>query len=484
VKMDIDKKETEMSSEEIDNEIARLMELKANISNGKKKKHFSLKTPKGTRDYHPSQMRVREKVLNDIIAVFDKHGATMIDTPVFELKETLTGRYGEDSKLIYDLKDQGGEILALRYDLTVPFARYIAMNKISTIKRYHIAKVYRRDNPATTRGRYREFVQCDFDIAGDYDSLIPDVECLIIVYDILKKLDIGDYRIKVNHRKLLTGLFECCGVPEDKFKTICSAVDKLDKLPWEKVRQEMTEEKGLDESAADLIGNYVKLTGYKELVEQLKSDPVLSQNKNVQVALEEMETCLKYCDLYGIQDKVVFDMSLARGLDYYTGLIFEAFLIGSTSFEDGVGSLAGGGRYDGLVGMFHPKNATIPCVGVSMGVERIFTIMEKRMNETVQCNKTEVYVAAAQKNMLDHRLGLCRELWDAGICTETSYKKNPKFLNQMNYCEENKVKIAVLIGESELENNIVKLKNISTRTEREVPRSSFIEEIQNELLGS
>merc|ERR1712004_966776 len=129
---------------------------------------------KGTRDFHPDQMAVREKVINRIVNVFKCHGAETIDTPVFELKEVLTGKYGEDSKLIYDLADQGGEILALRYDLTVPFARYCAMNKVSNIKRYHIAKVYRRDNPSIQRGRLREFYQCDFDIAGEYDAMIPD----------------------------------------------------------------------------------------------------------------------------------------------------------------------------------------------------------------------------------------------------------------------------------------------------------------------
>lgn len=142
----------------------------------------------------------------------------------------LTGKYGEDSKLIYDLKDQGGEILSLRYDLTVPLARYLAMSKISSIKRYHIAKVYRRDNPAMTRGRYREFYQCDFDIAGTYDAMIPDAECVKVVSEILSGLDIGDYVIKLNHRMLLDGMFEACGVPADKFRSICSAVDKLDKV--------------------------------------------------------------------------------------------------------------------------------------------------------------------------------------------------------------------------------------------------------------
>lgn len=162
--------------ERIDEEVAKLLALKAQLGeeNGPSPhSKFVLKTPKGTRDYNPQQMALRMGVLEKVIAVFKKHGAEAIDTPVFELKDVLTGKYGEDSKLIYDLKDQGGEILALRYDLTVPLARYLACNKITNIKRYHIAKVYRRDNPAMTRGRYREFYQCDFDIAGVYDPLLP-----------------------------------------------------------------------------------------------------------------------------------------------------------------------------------------------------------------------------------------------------------------------------------------------------------------------
>ena len=185
--------------------------------------------------------------------MFKRHGAETIDTPIFELKEVLTGKYGEDSKLIYDLKDQGGEILSLRYDLTVPFARYVAMNKIAQIKRYHIGKVYRRDNPSISRGRYREFYQCvskkalivnvilsqddtaqysfqDFDIAGAYDAMIPDAECVKIVKEILESLEVGKFVVKVNHRQILDGIFEVCGVSSDMFRTICSSVDKLDKV--------------------------------------------------------------------------------------------------------------------------------------------------------------------------------------------------------------------------------------------------------------
>lgn len=218
------------------------------------KQKLLLKPPKGTTDHHPQQMSLRQHVLQKIVSVFEKHGAEAIDTPVFERKELLTGKYGDDSKLIYDLQDQGGEMLALRYDLTVPFARYLAMNRIESIKRYQIGKVYRRDTPSRVRGRFREFLQCvgynsdyrtllkysnhiydlvfvpkDFDIVGHHDLMLPDAECLKVVSEILDQLlDADTYVIRVNHRLLLDGILAVCGVPSEKFRTICSSMDKYD----------------------------------------------------------------------------------------------------------------------------------------------------------------------------------------------------------------------------------------------------------------
>ncbi|VDM44112.1 unnamed protein product, partial [Toxocara canis] len=158
---------------------------------------FVLKCPKGTRDYGPRAMAIREKVLRIVTDSFKRHGAETIDTPVFELRDVLMGKYGEEGgKLIFDLADQGGELLSLRYDLTVPFARYLAMNKVTNIKRYHIAKVYRRDQPVMTRGRYREFFQCDFDIAGQYDAMLPEAECLKVIDEVMSALELGDFQIK------------------------------------------------------------------------------------------------------------------------------------------------------------------------------------------------------------------------------------------------------------------------------------------------
>ncbi|XP_033830020.1 histidine--tRNA ligase isoform X1 [Periophthalmus magnuspinnatus] len=485
-----------MTVAQIDEEVAKLLELKAKLGGDDGKHQFVLKTPKGTRDYNPKQMAIREKVFSTIIHCFKRHGAETIDTPVFELKETLTGKYGEDSKLIYDLKDQGGELLSLRYDLTVPFARYLAMNKITNIKRYHIAKVYRRDNPAMTRGRYREFYQCDFDIAGQYDAMIPDAECLKIVYEILRELDLGDFRIKVNDRRILDGMFAVCGVPDDKFRTICSTVDKLDKMPWEDVKKEMVNEKGLSEAAADQIGTYVSMQGGMDLAERLLQDPKMSQSKQACAGLTDIKLLFSYLQIFQITDKVVFDLSLARGLDYYTGVIYEALLTqagvapvveaqngapGSTEESVSVGSVAGGGRYDGLVGMFDPKGRKVPCVGVSIGIERIFSIMEQKAEacaEKVRTTEVQVMVASAQKNLLEERLKLVTELWNAGIKAEVMYKKNPKLLSQLQHCEESGIPLVAILGEQELKDGVVKLRVVANREEVDISRGDLVEEIK------
>ena len=247
------------------------------------------KIPKGTRDFGPDQMRVREEVFGAIRKVFKRHGGVEIDTPVFELKEVLMGKYGEDSKLIYDLADQGGELLSLRYDLTVPFARFLAMNSVGNIKRFHIAKVYRRDNPQLARGRYREFYQCDFDIAGTYTLMVPDAEVITVAAEILSELNVGSFRIKLNHRKILDAIFEICGVPKEKFRPICSAVDKLDKSPWNEVKNEMVQEKGLSPEVADRIGEFVLNCGEpKSLLMEFKRKNTFGAHNGAMDAINDL----------------------------------------------------------------------------------------------------------------------------------------------------------------------------------------------------
>ena len=454
-----------------------------NEKTGKKEKEKKIdrakvKAAKGTRDFGPLQMVIRNKIFSTITSVFKKHGAEEIDTPVFELKETLTGKYGEDSKLIYDLNDQGGELLALRYDLTVPFARYMAMNGTPSIKRYHIGKVYRRDEPG--KGRFREFYQCDFDIVGNnYGKMIPDSETLKVAIEILLKLDIGSFLIKVNNRKILDAMIEVAGISNDLFKTVCSSVDKLDKTPWSEVRKELLT-KGLKEEQCDKLWEYCQLKGSpKEMVEILDSKDIKNSPK-AKEALEEMKLLFEYTDALNISQYLSYDLSLARGLDYYTGIIYEGILIGQ-----GVGSICGGGRYDELIGMFSSK--ALPSVGISIGVERIFSIIEEKLSKdkTVRPIETEVLVASVgKKNLSIERLKILNELWSEGIKAEMLYQETPRMDKQMDFATDNKIPIIIFIGESEIEKNIVKIKTLANKQEKETSRDNFISEIKSILSDS
>ncbi|KAK4464917.1 putative mitochondrial histidyl-tRNA synthetase precursor [Cladorrhinum samala] len=456
---------------------------------------FEIKTPKGTRDWSGPDMVLREKIFTTITNVFKRHGGVTIDTPVFELKEILAGKYGEDSKLIYDLADQGGEICSLRYDLTVPFARFLAMNKdITQIKRYHLAKVYRRDQPAVKKGRMREFYQCDFDIAGVYDPMIPDAEIIRIINEVFEGLGWkGKYTIKLNSRKILDGIFQVCGVPDNLIRPVSSAVDKLDKMPWEDVRKEMVDEKGLAPEAADKIGQYVILKGKRDLLEQLQKDEALSANASMQQGFADMALLFDYLDAFGAAHSVSFDLSLARGLDYYTGIIYEVVTEGSAptvsssdaaaekakkkkgkpgdADEDrsddptvGIGSVAAGGRYDNLVGMFSGKTQ-VPCVGISFGIDRIFSIMRANQAKKDRKNEVDVFVMAFGggkdfTGLLKERSQVCARLWDAGIKAEFLYKVKPKLQNQFKAAENNGVPFALILGEDELAQGKVRLKEM------------------------
>ncbi|KAF2003366.1 histidyl-tRNA synthetase mitochondrial precursor [Amniculicola lignicola CBS 123094] len=487
------------------------------------KGNFQLKTPKGTRDWSGKDVVLREQIFSTLTKVFKRHGGVTIDTPVFELKDTLTGKYGEDSKLIYDLANQGGEICSLRYDLTVPFARFLAQNSVQSIKRYHVAKVYRRDQPAMTKGRMREFYQCDFDIAGQYDLMLPDAEILRIIHEVFEDLPgwKGKFTIKVNHRKVLDGIFQICGVPTDKIRTISSAVDKLDKSPWEEVRREMVEDKGLDEAVADKIWEFVKLKGGKDVVEKLQSMAEINENESAKQGCEELALLCKYLEIFDVLPVVSIDMSLARGLDYYTGLIYEVVTEGSAPpaaskdvakkekkhkknadpDEDrsndptiGVGSVAAGGRYDELVGMFSGK--PIPCVGISFGVDRIFSITKARLGDAdgVRATEVDVFVMAFGSGkeftgLLPERMEFAKTLWDAGIRAEYMWKAKPKFQNQFKAAETTKVPWAVILGEDELRAGKVAIKEMGLPADHpdkngvQVEKKDLVEELQARFAG-
>ncbi|KAJ6601111.1 hypothetical protein DFH09DRAFT_1126889 [Mycena vulgaris] len=470
-----------------------------------KRQRLLLKTAKGTRDYGPSEMFCRENIERTVKECFTTFGGSCLDTPVFERKDILAGKYGEDAKLIFDLMDQGGEQLALRYDHTVPLARYLAMTGgVSTqSKLWQVGKVYRRDSPVVSKGRMREFSQADFDISGTWDPMIPDGEIVSLLCTILTKLDVGEFTIKINHRKILDGIFEVCGVPADKIRTISSAVDKLDKLPWLEVKKEMTAEKGLDEAIADKIGEYVKHKGGPSLLEQLVADETLMANANAKQGITDMGLLFTYLRVYGVLDKISFDLSLARGLDYYTGIIYEAVVEASAppgfkaaadtpapapataapkkkskqpkpdedeeeidESQVGVGSIAAGGRYDGLVGMFTTaaaadgkKGAALPCIGVSIGLDRIFALVwPKWVEKGNRCKETMVYVMAAGDGLLEERIGLVRELRENGIKADFLAKKAPKLPAQFAAGEGDEVPFAVILGTDELKAGNVTVK--------------------------
>ncbi|KAI1392066.1 histidyl-tRNA synthetase [Hypoxylon trugodes] len=444
-----------------------------------KEAKMALKAPKGTRDWAGADILLRDYVFDKISNIFKLHGGTPLDTPVFELKDILAGKYGEDARLIYNLEDQGGELCALRYDLTVPFARWLAMKNIQQIKRYQIAKVYRRDQPAIARGRMREFYQCDLDIAGVYDPMIPDAEILRVICEVFEALE-QPITIKINHRRILDGFFAVAGVPAEKIRPISSAVDKLDKEPWDVVKKEMVEQKGLPEEVADKIGTYVLHRGtIDEMIQFIKADEALSANEEIKAGISDMELLSTYSKELNTYNQVSFDLSLARGLDYYTGLIFEViqkpqdakdadgtrYPEKSSKNQDAsaVGSIAAGGRYDNLVGMYGKKQ--IPCVGISFGVDRIFTILKaRRGDEQERERQIDVYVMAFGgkefDGLLPQRMSVARQLWEAGIRAEFSQKVKPRPQQQFKAAEG--VPLGVILGQDELAEGKVRVKVLGT----------------------
>ena len=434
------------------------------------------KIPKGTRDYTPLQMAIKTKAIDKIKNVFLKHGAVEIDTPVFERRETLLGKFGEEAgKLIYNLEDQGGELLSLRYDLTVPFARYMGLNKLSKLKRFHIGKVYRRDQPNMNKGRFREFYQCDFDIAGTSQGMLADAEVLKIMHEILNAFDI-EFKIKISNRLLLEAMIECSGCNMNKFNIICSSVDKLDKESWENVEKELINEKGLTKEQTTKLKAFVLNSGETGMmIQKLEESGVFGDNKKAKDSLNDMKKLLKYLEIFNINSSIVFDLSLARGLDYYTGLIYEAVLVGDSE----LGSIGGGGRYDGLIGMFSKKS--IPSVGMSIGIERLFVILNKKYMKTTRPCETEVFVASIGKELAEHRMRLVNECWSEGLKAESAYEENPKTDKQLKYVLENQIPFIIWVGGDEIAAGEVRVKCTYLSTEEVVKRDKLKEYLQEKV---
>jgi histidyl-tRNA synthetase len=445
------------------------------------KQVLNLQPPSGTRDFHPWQMDIRDKLMTTIRRIFKNHGGQEIDTPVFERRSTLIGQYGDNDKLIYELMDQGGVELALRYDLTVPFARYVAANNITDMKRFHIGKVYRRDNPSIATGRYREFYQCDLDICGKSALMISDAEILHTVYDVLTQINVTPFVIKLNHRRLLTEILTYCGADESLHNVICSSIDKLDKQSWESVRDEILL-KGLDETAVQLVGKYMTVRG--ELFETLEQMRGLIDRSATAIheILNEMEVLFKYLTKMKIDNKFEFDLSLARGLSYYTGIIFEAVAIREVEQQPArIGSIAAGGRYDNLIGMFCGRK--VPAVGCSFGIERLVTFAEMNCKSKSGKDKQniDILVHGIDENSMGDVMAITAELWTLPHLSVQFRHAKHKMQEQIEFCLDNDVKYMIVVGSTEIANGTVNFKEIATKTQVAIKRECLLAHVQTLL---
>jgi histidyl-tRNA synthetase len=434
----------------------------------------NLSLPQGTRDFGADVVRKRNYIFNTIKTVFELYGYEPLETPAMENLDTLMGKYGEEGdKLIFKILNNGldnqakhhqakedfEKILegkntsgiterALRYDLTIPFARYVAMNhqKLTMpFKRYQLQPVWRADRPQ--KGRYREFYQCDADVVGS-NSLLNELELANMYSTVFEKLGI-DVEIKINSRKILAALAEVSGGAE-KMIDITVAIDKLDKIGIEKVKEELTQ-RGLSTDQVSIIEKYLLINGSnEEKIQKIKS--LIAKNTTGLVGVSEIEYLLQ-SEIANLKSKIVVDFTLARGLNYYTGIIFE---VKAKTVQ--MGSIGGGGRYDDLTGLFGVPN--IPGVGISFGVDRIYDVMEE-----LKLFPTDVYSGT---KVLFFNLGvaeskkafeLMQQLRNKGISCEL-FHENLKFDKQFKYAEKKQIPFVVIIGEKELETNCCNVKNL------------------------
>ncbi|OJV35997.1 MAG: histidine--tRNA ligase [Bacteroidales bacterium 36-12] len=430
--------------------------------------------PKGTRDFTPQEMANRNYIFNTIKSVFQLYGFQQIETPAMENLSTLMGKYGEEGdKLLFKILNSGDylnnlsneELLeknsirltnkisekGLRYDLTVPFARFVVQNrdKISfPFKRYQIQPVWRADRPQ--KGRYREFYQCDVDVVGS-DSLLNELELIQIVDEVYRRLKINVV-IKLNNRKILSGIAEIIG-ESDKITDITVAIDKLDKIGLEKVNEEIAA-KGISQYAIDKLQPILKLSGSnKDKIEQLKS--VLATSETGMKGISELETIFSLCETTQIQTQVELDLTLARGLNYYTGAIFE---VKAKDVE--IGSITGGGRYDNLTGVFGMPG--ISGVGISFGADRIYDVLNQ-LNlypETSEEQTKVLFVSFGEKELL-FCLPWLKTLREKGINCEI-YPETAKMKKQMSYADGKNIPFTAIVGENEINENKVMLKNMKT----------------------
>jgi histidyl-tRNA synthetase len=447
--------------------------------------------PKGTRDFSPDEMAKRNYIFDTVTTVFRVYGFKQIETPAMENLNTLLGKYGDEGdKLLFKILNSGDfisdistdELLqknsvklankisekGLRYDLTVPFARFVVQNRdkiIFPFKRFQIQPVWRADRPQ--KGRYREFYQCDADIIGS-DSLINEFELLQIIDEVFNRLKIKTV-IKLNNRKILSGIAEFIGEPQ-RIVDITVAIDKLDKTGLENVKKEL-EEKNISPEAINKLQPVLLLKGTNvEKLSKLKA--ILSNSETGLKGIDEIETVMDYIKNVPIMSEIELDLTLARGLNYYTGTIIEV-----KALDAEMGSITGGGRYDNLTEVFGMEG--ISGVGISFGADRIYDVLNHLdLFPDNLAGKTQLLFVSFGKNELNFCLPLLQKLRKAGVCAEI-YPEQVKLKKQLSYADANKINLVAIVGENELKNNSVSLKNMITGEQNEVKINDLVETVVN-----
>ena len=434
------------------------------------------RTLKGFRDYEPKLMIPRERVLQTARDVYRSYGFAPIDTPALEYAEVLLGKGGDESdRLVYRFKDHGDRDVAMRFDLTVPFARFAAqyVPALGTpFKRYAMGPVWRGEN--TAAGRYREFWQCDFDTIGTTANA-ADIEVILVINDLFTALNFERFTIRVNNRLVLNGLLESIGVA-DKTVPLLRSLDKLLKIGRDKVIDEMVREAGVSTEQAAKVLTLSEAEGSNaDLLDRVES--LFGSNEKTQEGVKRLRELLTVTSAVGIPEgRIRIDLSIARGLDYYTGTIYETFL----TDLPGIGSVCSGGRYDNLASKYTKQ--VLPGVGASLGVDRLLTAMDEIKHPwlTGQSTPAQALMLHFDSTRLGDYQRVAKELRAAGIAVEV-YPEAKKLKAQFEYADKRGFKLALIAGGDEFANGVWKIKDLAKREEVTVPANELVQRV-TELL--
>jgi len=434
-------------------------------------------TLRGFRDFLPETMIPRLQIIEAAREVYSRYGFSPIDTPALEYSEILLGKGGDETdKQLFRFTDQGDRDVAMRFDLTIPFARFAAqhINQLGTpFKRYHIAPVWRGERPA--RGRFREFIQCDFDTIGT-ESLAADIETLLVVHDLLEKLDVGEFTIRINHRQLLNGLLEQLGLLEHS-KLLLRALDKLPKIGAEAVVKEMVETTGVDSAQGEQVLELASLQGDPATVLD-KARGMITTSELGKTALAALTEITETCAAIGIKSgRLALDLSIARGLDYYTGLIFETFL---ADLPD-MGSISSGGRYDNLAGLYTKQK--LSGVGGSLGLDRLLAALEELGRLDAAATTSKVLIARFVENRLADYQKMSRSLHQSGIASEV-FPEAKNLGKQLKYADKKRIPLALIAGDDEFANDQWQLKNLAQGTQQTLKSADVPGAVLKELAGA